>query len=74
MNIAQIGVGGHGLVHLEAIAELERRGLARLRAVADPFVDQLADVKNRLTAQGTTWHLDYHEMLAGVQDLDAIVI
>ena len=33
MNIAQLGVGGHGLVHLEAIAELERRGLARLRAL-----------------------------------------
>jgi predicted dehydrogenase len=42
--------------------------------VADPFADQLADVKNRLTAQGTTWYLDYHEMLAGEQDLDAIVI
>ena len=74
MNIALIGVGGHGLVHLEAIAELERRGLARLRAVADPFAEQLADVKNRLTAQGTAWYLDYHEMLAGEQDLDAIVI
>ena len=74
MNIAQIGVGGHGLVHLEAIAELERRSLARLRAVADPFADQLADVKNRLTAEGTAWYLDYHEMLAGEPGLDAIVI
>lgn len=74
MNIAQIGVGGHGMDHLEAIAELERAGLATLRAVADPFADQLADVKNRLTAQGTAWYLDYHEMLAREQDLDAIVI
>ncbi|MEY2907017.1 MAG: hypothetical protein RLZZ408_1488 [Verrucomicrobiota bacterium] len=74
MNIAQIGVGGHGLVHLEAIADLERRGLAKLRAVADPFADQMADVKNRLTAQGTAWYLDYHEMLAGEPELDAIVI
>lgn len=74
MKIAQIGVGGHGLVHLEAIAELERRGLVRLQAVADPFADQLADVKSRLTARETTWYLDYQEMLAGEQDVDAIVI
>jgi predicted dehydrogenase len=74
MNVAQIGVGGHGLVHLEAITELEQRGLVKLRAVADPFADQLEDVKNRLTAQGTSWYLDYHEMLAAEQDLDAIVI
>lgn len=74
MSVALIGVGGHGLVHLEAIAELERRGLVKLRAVADPFAEQLADVKNRLTAQGTTWYLDCQEMLAGEQDLDAIVI
>jgi hypothetical protein len=50
MNIAQIGVGCHGLVHPEAIAELELCGLARLRAVADLFADQLTDVRNRLSA------------------------
>ena len=67
-----IGVGGIGAYHRAAIEKLERRGVARLVAVADPTVDRLSKEKEELDGRGVNWHLDYRDMLR--EDLDAVAI
>lgn len=72
-KLGLIGVGGFGASHLETIRALEETGEVCLAAVADPFVENLAQQHARLTATGIRWHRDYYDLLRG-EELDGIVI
>ena len=63
LRYALVGATGIGGYHLQAIRELEKNGLVRLVAVADPALGRLPDLRNELTAQGAGCHLDYRELL-----------
>lgn len=73
--MALFGAGGYGASHLAAIESLEAEGLMELVAVADPFVEQLAEVKARVESRGVSWFEDFNELLSAVSDrLDAVAI
>jgi predicted dehydrogenase len=74
LNIGLIGAGGIGAYHRASIEALEKTGLARLIAIADPWADRLAAAKTELESRGVRWHLDYRDMLNNENDLDAVVI
>ncbi len=75
LRIALFGAGGFGASHLEAIEQLEAEDLMELVAVADPFVEQLAEVKTRLEQRGVRWFADFNDLLSSVSDrLDAVAI
>ncbi len=74
LDIALIGVGGVGQIHLAAIASLTQEGRARLVAVADPSVDRLPEAKAALTAQGVRWYRRYEELLDEEKTLDVVTI
>jgi predicted dehydrogenase len=69
-----IGIGGIGAYHRASIEAQEAAGTAQLVAVADPWADRLVEQKQQLESRGVRWHLDYREMLAKEQELDAVVI
>ena len=74
MKAALIGVGGHGQIHLRAIARMEEEGLMRLVAVADPFREKQLEVAENLASQGVSWFPSDDEMLSSVPDLEVIII
>lgn len=74
LRIALIGAGGIGMAHLRAIEAFETEGRARLVAVADPFVDVHARVKETLESRGVRWHLDFQKLLEQEIELDAVAI
>lgn len=74
IGIGLIGAGGIGAYHRASIEGLEKQGLARLVAVADPWAERLAAEKGALEARGVRWHLDYRDMLLAEKELDAVVI
>lgn len=71
-RIGLIGVGGFGEKHLQTIACLEERKLARLVSVADPA--GLPELRRSLGAQGVSWFDDYRAMLHAAASLDVVVI
>jgi predicted dehydrogenase len=71
---ALIGATGIGGYHLAAIRKMEKKGLVKLVAVADPALARLPDLQAELTAQGASIHFDYREMLRLVSALDVVVI
>ncbi|MGC3988593.1 MAG: Gfo/Idh/MocA family oxidoreductase [Chthoniobacteraceae bacterium] len=74
IQIALIGAGGVGAYHLETIENFEAAGRIQLAAVADPTVSRFPEVRDRLTARGVRWYLDYREMLRAEQSLQAVTI
>lgn len=73
--MALFGAGGFGASHLAAIEGLAAEGLMELVAVADPFFEQLAEVKSRVESRGVSWFEDFNELLSTVSDrLDAVAI
>ena len=74
LRYALVGATGIGGYHLQAIRELEKNGLVRLVAVADPALGRLPDLRNELTAQGAGCHLDYRELLRHEAELDVVVL
>lgn len=74
ISIALIGAGGIGAYHLECLEKLEREGLMRLVAIADPTADRFPEVRDRLRARGVVWHANYLDMLGATDELDAAVI
>lgn len=73
-KFALIGAGGHGQAHLNTILGYQQQGRARLVAIADPFVEKLAQCHAEQTSQGVRWYQDYQKLLLEEQDLDVIVI
>ena len=74
VRYALVGATGIGGYHLAAIREMEKNGLVRLAAVADPALARLPDLRAELTAQGASCHLDYRELLRQEPGLDAVVL
>ena len=74
VRYALIGATGIGAYHLAAIREMEKAGLVRLAAVADPAVANRPELKAEFTSAGTTAYLDYREMLRQEPALDVVVI
>jgi len=74
IQFALIGVGGIGAYHREAVEALERKGAARLVAVADPTVAKLPKAKAELESRGVRWYLDYRDMLRDESALQAVAI
>jgi len=71
IRCALIGVGGVGRYHRSAMSVLEKEGLIKLVAVADP--DRRLLEERRVAAQrGVRWYENYEELLA--EDLDSISV
>ncbi len=77
-RFAIIGVGGVvgsiGPFHRAAIERLEKKGRARLVAVADPMADRMPAQKAELEGRGVRWHMDYRGLLENEKEVDAVVI
>ena len=69
-----IGAGGFGRRHLETLARLEETGDIRLRAVCDPAIHRLDDIKADLVARKVRLYEDYEEMLAAEEGLEAVTV
>jgi predicted dehydrogenase len=68
-----IGVGGFARAHLEAMLALEKRGLTRLEAVADPNEPLVRSTLTSLGRDVPPAYTDYRAMLAQ-QDVEAVAI
>lgn len=73
-KFALFGAGGVGAYHLAAIERQERKGAARLVAVADPTADRMPERKAQLQGRGVRWHMDYLDLLREEAELDAVVV
>ncbi len=74
LRYALVGATGIGGYHLDVIRTLEKEGLARFAAVADPALRSLPDLQSSLTGQGAACYLDYREMMRGEPEIDVFVI
>ncbi|MGB8355072.1 MAG: Gfo/Idh/MocA family oxidoreductase [Chthoniobacteraceae bacterium] len=74
LRVALVGIGGFGGAHLSAIECLEREGLMRLVAVADPGSDRFPELKQTLHTRGVRWHSLLADLLKNESDLDAVTI
>lgn len=74
MKAALIGVGGHGQAHLRTISQMEKEGLMRLVAVADPFRENQLDVAEQLALRGVSWFHSDEAMLSSTKELEVIII
>lgn len=73
LRIALIGAGGFGRFHLQALLELQKRGLVRLVAISDPNRPELCNPEN-MAPNTPRWFPEYQTMLRECETLDAVTI
>lgn len=72
LRVALTGIGGYGVVHVEAAARLAEEGLVEVTAFAER--NESVPAIKTLAAGGARGYQDFGEMLAAEKDLDVVCI
>lgn len=74
LQVGLIGIGGYGRTHFEMLRDLEARGKVRLRAIADPTLNRLPEIRERLKDARIPCYETDAAMRDGEPGLDFVVI